>query len=765
MPDQYSALTCSPGTISLAQTLASILGLLLLHLPLIYLCRNMARAFLPEGRTIPRLAAGLVLYFFFISLSAWVCPGSSYPWLLAWSLLLGAAGFFLGRDLPPAEGKENGPGASFTSVAGTAAVTLFLLVLLVYGLLRPSYDHDALTYQLHFAAVWLHSGHVSIVPTPFGDPAQAYGPGLASIYYMWLMAPLGNDLLAATGAWPFFVLAVLAAAGLARELGCREGFSWSAPMFAFMAPFLVHQAGSPLSDVAVAAFFACSLYFFSKAVRTMRPVYLFFGLVSAGMMTGGKYTGLPLLFLLAIPAVLCALVVRGRGTALAWLTGAGGGLAGGGGWYFRNLFVTGNPVFPIKFSLFGLELFPGLYGREQMEGWIFHREGARAWLEIMGSNAPVTLWVLGVLAMGVIFYRGLRGRGNEDRYGADKAAGILIAYMALVPFLVDRMNWGLLPFQQERFWVPAVPVLAAVMAAAFSRNATALIICLLVCYAGLFSFMPELSHLPASALSLIKSAFPACAAAGVLWGLFLHVRPGTGRLRGLVSGAGRGLPAFGLGAALVFVLVLFGLPGHLHRRAASLERLYPLASAWRALPCPSDGVTVAYTGTNVPYPLHGPGLNNRVVYLSTSGEVMPKDHEIMRRMESGPPKFATPEPELTRLRHCPAEWGASLILNRIKYLFVTRVGRNALLNVAHDNKGWPVEERWASAAPSLFRLVYEGRAARIYKVAGDMEDAASLPEDCEQRPPDALEASWRSPGLARRFFPLAGRAIEEMGLR
>src|SRR6185503_2634809 len=55
---------------------------------------------------------------------------------------------------------------------------------------------DALTYHLPAAVQWLQSGRLSLYESWFYNPANSYSPLAGSTFIAWLMAPMGNDVLA-----------------------------------------------------------------------------------------------------------------------------------------------------------------------------------------------------------------------------------------------------------------------------------------------------------------------------------------------------------------------------------------------------------------------------------------------------------------------------------------------------------------------------------------------------------------------------------------
>ncbi len=214
---------------ALAPAAWAAIKLILLHGPVIFFAIAAARSFCRER--LPVAVAAMLIYFLALSLPPWLGP-ISYLRLLAWAAAYGVAGVVISlgearrRGARVANPRHKGLIADPIALGGVLTVALLLAALLVTAVFDPCFEYDPFTYQLYFAATWLRNGRLSIVPTAFGDPSQAYGPALASVAYLWLMAPLGTDLLAQTGQWTFLLLTVLAAAGLARECGERAGPGW-----------------------------------------------------------------------------------------------------------------------------------------------------------------------------------------------------------------------------------------------------------------------------------------------------------------------------------------------------------------------------------------------------------------------------------------------------------------------------------------------------------------------------------------------------------
>lgn len=320
--------------------------------------------------------------------------------------------------------------------------------------------------------------------------------------------------------------------------------------------------------------------------------------------------------------------------------------------------------------------------------------------------------------------------------------------------LVDRLNWDVYPYQVYRFWVPAFPALFAVSVAVLSRRPALLVAAFIAVIAG-FMWVPAPTFLGPTVqpwMLLVPLTF--LAGLGVAWTM---KSLGLDRPWLLRAGA--------LALALAFLaLAGSGLRGWEGRREGALGT-WEYAAGWSHLPCAKGGVTVAYTGANLPYALHGPGLMNRVVYVDTAGRLMPEDHRVWKELDGRRPEFRTPEPIVSGLELCPRAWAETMTDSRIDYLVVMKVMRNALLDEVHDEQGWLIEDSWARQVPDVFVPVYADQATRIYAINPRVGEAVKvLPETCATRPPDAPTAMNSPNGVWEKYFPLALEAMKEMSI-
>ncbi|MES1208371.1 MAG: hypothetical protein ABUS79_20735, partial [Pseudomonadota bacterium] len=180
----------------------------------------------------------------------------------------------------------------------------------------------------------------------------------------------------------------------------------------------------------------------------------------------------------------------------------------------------------------------------------------------------------------------------------------------------------------------------------------------------------------------------------------------------------RARPAVGMGAAvaasaLLVVSVARGLPAH--RRGADPYRVASdLDDAWAWFGGNVHGARVAYTGTNLVFPLWGPDLANRVTYVNVSGGPSDRLPDFARRFGTGRPK--TPEPAPYREGATYEGWLRNLRAAGAQVLFVAALDPIVARTVAADGDQFPIERQWADAHPDLFQLRYASIAARVYGI-------------------------------------------------
>ncbi|HEY7375845.1 MAG TPA: phospholipid carrier-dependent glycosyltransferase [Polyangia bacterium] len=583
--------------------------------------------------------------------------------------LVAAAATALARRRPRVATTAREP-VSPVDVGLLAALIAAFALRLWAGLHRTTFLYDTLSYHLHVPATWMHDGRTGIVPAVFGDPSSAYAPANVELWLLFLMAPLRSDYLAGVGQLPFAALAAAAIVAAVREAGGRRAAGLGAALAFLSIPEIWGQMATAMTDLGLAACLLASLPFAIRLARgaPRRRADLLAAAVALGLAVGSKYAAAAL----AIP--FAALAAAGwlrhrprdvRGAALALVAA----LATGGFWYARNAAVTGNPLYPVAFP--GLPL-PALYGGAEMRAWDYH--------------LPVAdLGALGAMLL-------------------DAGAGFVIAAVVATVRLWRRAEawlllalvssfWLAVPYQESRFLFAAFGVAACLVSRAVDRPPALLGWCgIVVAIAGALLAAPTRERL---------LVLPIGAAAALA---FWRWRPWLARLPAWAVRLGGATAALAVTAA-----VGVGAQDYA-RRDPGYAVGDDLDAAWAWFRANVRDARVAYTGTNLAFPLAGERLANRVGYVNVAGRPGDRLHDF------GPPGDGTAEPAPYRRGASADAWIANLRATRTEVLFVAALYPIVRRTIAADADGFPIERAWADARPDLFHLRYASAAARVYGV-------------------------------------------------
>jgi hypothetical protein len=151
--------------------------------------------------------------------------------------------------------------------------------------------------------------------------------------------------------------------------------------------------------------------------------------------------------------------------------------------------------------------------------------------------------------------------------------------------------------------------------------------------------------------------------------------------------------------------------------------------------------TIAYAGNNVPYPLFGDHLTNRVCYVNIDRHRDWRFHDYdkahRRRGHDDPEPAArlavssgvlTPggspsrrpadmvRPRYPRMAGDRDAWIQNLKGRGVDRLFVTTFSAYEIDYNWHDAGGFPIEAEWARSDPAGFTLLYENPQVRVFAV-------------------------------------------------
>jgi hypothetical protein len=583
---------------------------------------------------------------------------------------LAAAVVSVARRQPRLAEKPRDP-LSRAEVALCAALVAIVAARLWAGVHKTTFLYDTLSYHLHVPATWMHERRITIVPAVFGDPSPAYAPANLELVFLFLMAPLRSDYLAAVGQLPFGVLAAAAIAATVREAGGRRDAALAGAVAFLLIPEIWGQMPTAMTDLGLAACWLTAMPFALRLWRGRQPrrADLLTFAVAIGLTSGSKYAGAALaLPLAAMVAIALArdfrqVEIRAVAPALAAALGTGGF------WYVRNVVVTGNPLYPVAFP--GLPL-PALYGGAEMRAWDYHL----ARTDVAALASMLTAAGVGFISAAAVATARLWRRAETI---------LLVAVLATF--------WLAIPYQESRFLFAAFGVAAALIALAVDRPPA------VVGWCGLgVAVIGSLLEWPTNDRLLLLPIAAFAAVAGARGNAFLR-RLGPRAPRVLV------------GVAAVALLVSLGAgAANYARRDPGYAVGEDLEVAWTWFRAHVHDAQVGYTGNNLAFPLAGEWLSNRVRYVNVAGAPGDRLHDF------GPPGDGTPEPAPYRRGASADAWLANVRAAGTQVLFVAALDPGVRRTVDADGDGFPVERVWADARPHLFSLLYSSAGARIYAV-------------------------------------------------
>jgi hypothetical protein len=563
--------------------------------------------------------------------------------------------------------------------AGAAALIAAFVDRAWTGLHRKTFLYDVLSYHLHLPAAWRAAGRLTIVPTPFGDPAPAYTPSNAELLYHLAIALTGNATLAHAGQIPFAALATLAIYSTARVVGAARAAAFAAALAFLLVPEVWQQTPTAMADLAMASFFLAAIPFLMRLEFRRAWSDVVGAALALGLLVGTKYVSVVLAAPIALwgaIALIRRVAGRRRGLAMAAVTFLT--FACGGFWYVRNVIVAGNPLFPATLRVGSLTLTRGLVDGALMRTSDYHHP-VRDIEPLLEIFAEVGWGLLAAAFAATVVLR-------RSRWSALAA-------------VVAALCWFVVPFQQSRFFFALWGVVALMLAAMTSKTPRAGAVALAVATVGSIVQFPT-----AGRLAVLGTA--TLAAVGGPW-IAAALRKSFQTVLGFQRRPAIRSAVIGCATVTIFLATLAWARGQTDTVAYEIGDDHDGAWAWIA--DHTRAKRIAYTGSNLPFPLWGPRFENDVRYVNIAGGTGAAAHNFL----DVPAATAEPAPE--RQRPDVDAWLSNLDANHINLLFVARMYPGVVRANVHDDDGFPIERTWADTRPSNFCLVFSNPGIRIYE--------------------------------------------------
>ncbi|NQU44624.1 glycosyltransferase family 39 protein, partial [bacterium] len=327
---------------------------------------RLGRLLFPDNGRMGRVIWGSGLVFAILGYVAFglgVVGGlGSAQWVFGLLLVLGVALalFSIGTDFrrkPRPEAMRSGEGSALSRPEWILILALAIVQFLamLYAL-TPSVQSDALRYHLAAPQEWLKAGRITYLPYE----AFSNFPFLVEMLFLYGLG-LGSDLLAKGMHFVFLPLSTGAVALIAHEIagayrlrGIRSGvlaaLAWGT------LPLTIPLAGWAFIDLTVAFFTLAMVYFLIRWARSGHARHWIAAAVFGGLLCASKYTGVVFVMWGALLMGVWGLRMDGFRRIGLWLGRAAlfGLIAAAlaSPWWIKNVIYTGNPVYPLAWSVF-----------------------------------------------------------------------------------------------------------------------------------------------------------------------------------------------------------------------------------------------------------------------------------------------------------------------------------------------------------------------------------------------------------------------------
>lgn len=591
----------------------------------------------------------------------------------------------------------------FLSVICLVVALVAYLFNLWVSRLVPSLSADSLIYHLTIPAEWTQRGFLHPLDIPFHDGAAEHSPLFTETILYGLMKLTGSDDLAWLVQPAFFLLMVAFFHRSLSLLGLAPATARFLTAFVLLFSPFFHSSLIVNSEMVMTCGVAAFCYGMLLAA-TRREAGCYVAATGIALTTASKTVGVIYgpLAMLVLAAWFVAQVRGGKDAVQPFRWRRAGAiclviLLCGLAFHFRNLVRHGNPIYPAELSIAGIPLLPGRYNAAVFinHGWspaafskmlLYDTES-----HAMNRQFGIVLWLAMLVPPIMLILRRLK---TVDLLPAVLLViyplASIVIYFAVVPFWSEHrllfpvyyllwlsLGWSICLLTRETGEVAGQLVSAALGVAC-------------VVYALFFLFFDE-------------APFWLLGCGGAM-GIVLANYP---RLLDLAGRKPWAIPA------VVVVLFAIGSPWWYPQLKAqrvlasqsAYARMYgPQGEAWsRLIGLTADRpATIAYSGNALIFPLFGPQLANRVVYLPIHPHDQPAPIQLGRKESI--------YLQLARQRRTERDekyWLEQLQKQRVDYLLLV-----------NDPKfgGVEAERTFASHNPDLLHLVYEQDGVWIYAV-------------------------------------------------
>lgn len=244
-------------------------------------------------------------------------------------------------------------------------IFLFLLIESFNALTSPVWEFDGISYHLPIAVKWfqtenIFSIHNSVYASPLG-----YYPANGSLLTNWFLQ-VGNSSLANFQNIILYIFFIFSSLSLSKLLKVKENYIHILTALLCYSPIILKEVGTPHHDLIFNLSFIYSFIFLYKLYNKFNAKNLILFSISIGIFLGSKYLAVPYsvpFFLVLFWFIFkkCKKKFNLKTFTKYIFIFSIFSFFGGIFWYFRNIILTQNPLFPASINFFGIEVFEG-YG-------------------------------------------------------------------------------------------------------------------------------------------------------------------------------------------------------------------------------------------------------------------------------------------------------------------------------------------------------------------------------------------------------------------
>ncbi len=282
-----------------------------------------------------------------------------------------------------------------------------------HAFIHAPWEYDTIAYHMPIVVEWLQSGSLwEIFYAVWGGPLGYY-PSHHELLLMWGILPFGNDYLVNVANFWFIGVMLVVIYKILKEMGVKDFLAWLAGALVMVMPIFLRQAGTGQVDLLMALGIVLSWYYFLRTFARKDGLLMIPVLLVMALTLGTKY--LAIIYSVPIVVVFFFLWQYWSKRSKYWflwfllIMGTLGSI-----WYWRNLLLTGNPIFPAEVALGDTVFFQGYSGLteriQELSLWSRVTESGEMseWLSAMVKETGWHLYlVIGAYVMLVfeVFYK------------------------------------------------------------------------------------------------------------------------------------------------------------------------------------------------------------------------------------------------------------------------------------------------------------------------------------------------------------------------